>query len=404
MNQNYDIGIIGAGVAGIMAALKISQQNKSIKTIVFEIGRPFGKRRRMCEGALGCFPSGDGKLYTTDITQILDIADKRSANAANKWFFNTMNEIAITKLIKSKAPDAATQKKIKSAGFELEVKEYYQWLPEHIHHFSKVVAEEIEQVGNVTFSFDNEIYEVYKKNGMFAVHAGDEEYYCKKLIICAGRSGWRWVNKLYRDLGILASDDVATFGIMIEIGTQYMTEFNKSHCVLDREDIQIGPINWNGSVIQEDHADLSLSAFRSNEERWKTDKVMFSLIGKIPCEDATAQTDRLAKLAFLLGGDRVGREKLRIFNKNESQLNLIPEYNFLNKVVEELCDSGIMPNLISRGYYHFPCAITTTSKINLGSDFSSEISGLFITGESACVTGLAAAGISGAIAAMGALK
>jgi len=402
--NNYSIGIIGSGPAGLMAALKISQQSKSEKAIVFDIGRPFGKRRRMIEGSLGCLPSGDGKFYLNDITQILDIADKRFVNAANKWFFNTINEIASTKLIKSKSPDANTQKKIKAAGFELEIKEYYQWLPEHIHHFSKIIAEQIEQAGNITFSFDNEIYEISKKNGMFVVHAGDEEYYCKKLILCAGRSGWRWVQKIYKDLGILASDDIATFGIMIEIGTQYMTEFNKSHCILDREDVQIGPINWNGSVIQEDHADLSISAFRSNEDRWKTDKVMFSLIGKIPCEEATMQTDRLAKLAFLLGGDRVGREKLRIFNKNESQLNLIPEYSFLNKIVEELCDSGIMPNLIARGYFHFPCILTNTAKVDLGSNMETQIDGFFCAGESAGLTGLAAAGISGAIAAIGALK
>ena len=54
MNK-YDVGIIGAGVAGAFAALRISQNNPGTKTIIFDFGRPPGKRRRQLEGWFGCF-------------------------------------------------------------------------------------------------------------------------------------------------------------------------------------------------------------------------------------------------------------------------------------------------------------------------------------------------------------
>ena len=172
-----------------------------------------------------------------------------------------------------------------------------------------------------------------------------------------GSKRLRWVNNLYRDLGILAKDDTAMFGVRIEIAGQYMKDFNKSHCTFKRDDLQVGPFSWGGSVIQEDHADLTISAFRSNEDRWKSDKVFFSIIGKRYFKDeGCKQTDRLGKLAFLLAGDRVGREKIRTFIRNNSQLNLIPEYSWIPKIIEELSD--IIPAIVSRGYFHYPYITT----------------------------------------------
>jgi uncharacterized FAD-dependent dehydrogenase len=404
MNQNkFDIGIIGAGVAGSFAALKLAESHKNVKTVLFDLGRPQGKRRRQIEGWFGCFPTGDGKIYVTDEEKVCDISDKRKVNAANKWFFNHLNAINSSKVIKSKHPDLSVQKKIKEHGFEIELKNYIQWNPDSIHQLSKVVAEEIESSGNVTFSFDNEVHSLIKRGNVFVIETDEGEYICKKIILCVGRSGWRWVNKLYKDFGILASDDIATFGLRIEIGAQYMKGFNKSHCVLSRNDLQIGPICWGGSVIQEDHADLTISAFRSNEERWKSDKVMFSIIGNRRfAGTGTTQTDRLGKLAFLLGGDRVGRERLRMFTKGETQLNQIPEYGWLADSIKEISD--FIPAIINRSFFHFPDIRTMTSKINIGSNLETEIEGLFVCGESAGVEGIAAAGIMGAIAAGEACK
>lgn len=404
MNKNYDIGIIGSGVAGTFAALRLAEKHKNKKVVLFDLGRPPGKRRRFLEGYFGCFPTGDGKVYTNDLDKVLDIADGRRAKSINKWFTEQLQEVHPAKLVKSKLPNITAQKRIKEAGFDIETLNYTQWKPENIHQLSRIMAERIEDSGNVCFNFDNEVMDIIKQDKVFMVSTNEQgDFHCKKLILCVGRSGWRWVNELYRKLGILIRDDIASYGVTIELSSQYMKDLNKSHFILNRDDMTLGPFSWGGSIIQEDHADLTVAAFRSNEDRWKSDKVSFSLIGhKFFKDEGCKQTDRLAKLVFLLSGDRVGKEKVRSILRNTSQLSLIPEYSWLPKAVEEL--DTVFPSIISRGYFHYPNIIPLKSEIKIGSNLETEIPGLFVAGESAGIKGIAAAGITGAIAAESACK
>lgn len=402
MNK-YDIGIVGAGVAGAFAALRIAQHNPSAKTIIFDFGRPPGKRRRQLEGWFGCFPSGDGKIYPGDLDTVLNIVDGRKARHASKWVMDTFSQSNPMKLIKDTLPSVAAQKRIQTANFSIKQNDHYQWKPESIHQLSKIISEEIENAGNTEFSFDNEVDKISKKKGYFHVNTATGEYLCKKLIMCVGRSGWRWVTKQYKDLEISKNDDYATIGVRLEISSQYLKDFNKSHCTLNRENLEVGPFSWYGTVIPEDHADLVVSNFRSNEDRWKSDKVSFSLLSpRLFKDEGCYQADRLGKLAFLLFNDRVSKERVKIFLKNESQLCYLPEYAWLKNVIEEL--ESVIPNLASRGYMHVPNISPVAASIKLESNLESEIEGLFIAGESAGVKGIASAAIMGCVAADSACK
>lgn len=400
----YDIGIIGGGVAGVFAALRLAEKHKNKKAVLIELGRGPGKRRRQLEGWFGCFPTGDGKLYLNDIDKVSNIVDGRRAKSIYRWLNEHLDEVNPTKTIKNKQPSAAIQKKIKSAGFKLETNDYKQWQPESIHQLSKLIAERVEDAGNVEFSFDNEVYEFSKSGKDFIISSADGDFCCRNIILCVGRSSWRWVNKIYKNFGILVQNDYAKFGIRVELAGQYLKDFNKCHCSLIRDDLIIGPISWGGTIIQEDHADLTIAAFRSNENRWKTDKAYFSLIGIRPFKDkGCEETDRLAKLAFLLFGDRVGREKIKLLMNKSSQLMMIPEYLWLIDKIKEI-NSSIVPTLISRGYYHSPEILPLAADIRLGSNLESEVENLYIAGESANITGIAAAAIMGGVAVESACK
>jgi len=398
MDRNYDIGIIGGGIAGAFAALRLAEHHKKKKCILFELGRPPAKRRRQLEGWFGCFPFGDGKIYPEDSEQILDIAHARRVRSMEKWFFQQIEGINKAKLTKTKAPAASTQKNIKECGFEIKTHNYYQWRPEFIHLLSRNIADRVEKGGNITFSFDNEVFTIMKTGDTFNVSTSKGDFTCKKLVMCVGRSGWRWVNKIYKDLGILIDDDTVEYGVRLELPAQYLKDFNKSHCSITRDDLRIGPFAWGGQVIQEDHADMTIASLRSNEDRWKTDKVFFSMLIKkqFPGE-AFMQTERIAKLAFLLSQDRVGREKIKSFIKGDSQLSLVPEYNWLNEYFTEI--ERFIPQIISRGYFHCPDIYSLTSNIRVAPNMETEIPGLFVAGESAGIRGIAGAGVSGGIAA-----
>lgn len=397
--KKFDVGIIGAGVAGAFACSRIAENYPSTKTVLFDIGRPPGKRRRQLEGFLGSFPGSDGKLYVNDKDRVGEIVDGRRLRAAHAWVTEMLEAAGPKKITKDPLPSATAQKRVKDNNFEIISNPYIQWKPESVHELSKIMADTLEIQKNFEFSFDNEVTKIIKKKGGFLVAtAANGDYFCKKIILCVGRSGWRWATALYKDLGITVEDDIAKIGIRLEMNAANLKDFNKSHCSLVRSDLELGPFSWNGTIIPEDHSDLVISAFRSNEPRWKTDKVTFSLIYNKEFKGAGVyQAERLGKLSFLLFNDRVSRERVKAILKKDTQLNLIPEFDWLEKALTET--EKVIPSIINKGYFHVPHIIPIASKINLNPNLESEVEGLYVAGESSGISGILAAALTGTICA-----
>lgn len=396
--NNFDVGIIGAGVAGAFATMKMAKDHKNVKTIIFDLGRPPMKRRRQLEGWLGCLPNSDGKLYLSNLDKVTDVAGLRKTKSSYNWFSKVLSNVGSFKVTKDRAPSSAAEKRLKKIGYDTSLNDYIQIYPKDIHALSKYMSESIEGCKNITYSFDNEVKSIYKQKNMFVVVTDNQEYRCKKLIIAVGRSGWRWAKELFSNFGIVDNNDVATFGIRIELNAPVMKEFNKSNCTLTKgEEVEIGPFSWYGTVIPEDHLDMAISAFRSNENRWKSDKVSFSLIGKRPFpETGFEQTDRIGKLTFVLSNDRIIKERVSHILTGKSKISIIPEYNWLKDTLSELAVA--IPEIVTKAYYHVPTISPMAPKINIGSNLETEIEGMYVVGESAGIHGILSAATTGIIA------
>lgn len=396
--DKYDIGIIGAGVAGSFAALKIAKDYKKTKAILFDLGRPPMKRRRQLEGWLGCLPSSDGKLYLNDTKKISQIVTAKNAQTSLDYFKKVLSNVDDVKIIKDRSPLVGISKKIRKFGYELTLNDYVQIFPKNIHALSKMMSEIIEESNNIDYCFDNEVKKIYKQDNVFHVVTDTKEYLCNKIIVAVGRSGWRWVNELYKDLNIIKDNNIAKFGIKIETTSSCMKDFNKSNCTLTKNNLEIGPLSWFGTIIPEDHVDMAISAFRSNENRWKSDKVSFSLIGDINfANQGVEQTDRLAKLTFVLTNDRIIKERVALILNGKSKISVIPEYEWLIAAINDL--SLIVPEISTKAYFHVPTIVPSAPHITINSNLETEIPGMFVAGESAGIHGLLAAGCMGLIAA-----
>ena len=395
----YDVGIIGAGVAGAFATLKLSKEHKSVKTILFDLGRPPMKRRRQLEGWLGCLPNSDGKLYLNDISKVADLTNARKSKAAYNWMMKTISNVEDFKITKDRTPSVSLEKKFKKIGYDMSLNDFIQTYPKDIHLLSKYMAESIEHNKNVTFNFDNEVKSISKEKNVFVVKTEEQKYFCKKLIIAAGRSGWRWTRDLYNSFGIVDNNDIARFGIRIEMNSNAMKDFNKSNCSLAKgSEIELGPFSWFGTVIPEDHLDVAISAFRSNENRWKSDKVSFNLIGNCHYPNkGFDQTDRISKLTFVITNDRIIKERVAHILTGKSKISILPDYEWLKPVITEL--ATVLPEIATKAYYHAPTIIPLAPKINIGNNLETEIDGMFVAGESAGIPGILSAGLMGALAA-----
>jgi uncharacterized protein len=395
-NNAFDICIVGSGPAGTFAALKIAKEHKNAKIILIDLGRPGGKRKHQMSGFLGCFPSSDGKLYLSDMEKLADITTQRKINSAYNWFNNYTKNIFDFKTIKDNGPKASTEKKIRKSGYDIVNNDYIQTYPKQIHNLSRAIVKDMDD--KIFFSFDNEVYNVTKNKNIFTIDSERGQFTCKKILICAGRSGWRWTKSLYDKFKIIKNNDYASFGIRVEAPSLTMKDFSGSNCSIFNNDIELGPICWNGTVIPEDHVDMAISSFRSNEDRWHTEKVSFNLIKKVPFKNSGfEQTDRLGQLTFILSNDRVVKERITKIINNESKLSIIPEYNWLPDALTEL--HAFIPDVINKGYFHVPTILPMLPKINVNKDLLTSVPGLYCAGESAGAPGLLNAMLSGLIAA-----
>src|SRR5574338_361306 len=174
--SNFDVGIIGAGVAGAFATMKMAKDHKNVKTILFDLGRPPMKRRRQLEGWLGCLPNSDGKLYLSDLDKVTDLVGLRKSKAAYNWLFKTISNVDTFKVVKDRSPSAAVEKRFKKIGYDISLNDYIQMYPKDIHSLSKFMSESIEKYKNITFNFDNEVKKISKEKGMFVVATESQEF------------------------------------------------------------------------------------------------------------------------------------------------------------------------------------------------------------------------------------
>lgn len=398
----YDVGIIGAGVAGAFATLKMSQEDA--KCLVIDSGKAPLKRRHQIHGWLGCFPNGDGKLYLNNLEDLADITNNKNAKSSFLEVKSIFKDINNFKVIKDSAPLSSLSKRLGKAGYEITTNDYIQTIPKEVHMLSKFLVKELDKSKKIDYVFEEEIIDIVKNKKIFHIYTEDQEFKCRKIILSVGRGGWRLAHKIYSKFGLVTKNNIARYGIRIETDAVNLKDFNESNCsIIKKDKWSIGPLCWNGSIIPEDHDDFASTAFRSNEPRWNSEKVSFNLIGNIPVNnDAVEQIDRIAKLTFLIANDRVLKERLSNIINKKSKLSIMKEYNWLVECLQELDE--LIPNLISKSYFHFPTILPLTSSININKNLETDLDGMYVAGESAGLHGILSAACSGLLAAKNIIK
>lgn len=383
-----DIAIIGCGVAGACAAYSLRHTKKTVALI--DVGRPPLKRRRQMEGWLGLLPSSDGKLFLNDLKHCnfdKDIAFGKVQEL--------LNQVSDFKVFESKKINNEFIKTAKSNNFSIDYLNWMQMYPKDIHSLSKLMNVEIENLENFYHYFDLEVSDVFHENGTFSIDCGEKVIKAKKVIIALGRSGWRLSHHIFNKFGLITDNTEARLGIKIETQSDNLKEFKKSILTLTNadENIMLGPFMSNGTVIPEDHIEMAQAAFRSNEPRWQSSFTTFDLIKTIKVEKACETVDRLSKLTWILGNDRIIKEPtITILNK-KSKLFILDEYKFLTN--ELLKINSLFPEILEKSYYYAPLIMAEPGKIELNEHLETTVPGMYCIGESARIPGLLGAMISG---------
>lgn len=394
----YDVCIAGAGVSGLVSALKISNSKRPPKTIIIDVGRPAGKRRHQICGFLGCLPFSDGKFFISDIDKVSNVVHAKKVKKAVKYVKSILKQFSDCKTNKDNGPSSAILKKLLKNDYNITSNDYFQWYPKDIHTFSKYIINTLEKCYEMDFSFDNEILAITKHKNTFIIQTEEKEIHAKKVIFCIGRGGWRFAHQVFSNFGLVSNNDFARYGIRVEMPAQILRDFGSSTCTITKDDIEIGPFSWYGTVQPEDHVDTAISTFRSNESRWETDKVSFQFIKNVLMPGkGVDETNRIASLTYLLSNDRILKEKVSSLINGRSKILMIPEYSHIIQDIKDF--ATIIPEILTKAYFHTPAIIPTPSQIKINSDLSTKLKGFYVAGETANVVGLYGAAIMGAVAA-----
>jgi uncharacterized FAD-dependent dehydrogenase len=247
--QKYDVIIIGAGPSGIFCAYELIKENKDLKILMIEKGRPIEKRtcpKRTTKECVGCQPCSittgfagagafsDGKLSLSpdvggNLPDILgydktlhlikesdDIYLKFGADT-NVYGIDKANEIreirrrAITanlKLIECPIRHLGTEE-----GYKI-----YTRLQEHLLK------------NGITMLFNTMVEDIIieGQQAKGVTTAKGESFYANEIVSAIGREGSDWFSKICQHHGIVTKVGTVDIGVRVEVRDEVMEFLNKN--------------------------------------------------------------------------------------------------------------------------------------------------------------------------------
>ncbi|MGI5879456.1 MAG: NAD(P)/FAD-dependent oxidoreductase [Syntrophomonadaceae bacterium] len=451
MGKNFDLIIVGAGPAGIFAALEITkttdlnvlllEKGKSVEQRQCLIGddSPFCRECRPCSimsgwGGAGAF--SDGKLTLTTefggwlnnyigkdkLQKMIDYVDQIYVHyGAPDRLFGQDNEIV-----------ANLQSRVSRAGMKL--------IPACIRHMG--TENTLHVLQNMRIFLDKKIeihtgetvQDILVKNGaVTGVRTAANTYYAPRVILAPGREGAQWFTEQASRLGIILNNNQVDIGVRVEVPAVTMQEFTDNiwepkiiyNTRIFDDMVRTFCVNPNGHVVMENTNGIITvngHAFANSKSGNTNFAVLVSQEFTEPFNKPVIYGRYIASLANMLSGGiilqrlgdlkrgrrsttvRIERGMLEPTLKGAvpGDLSLVLPHRYLVGITEflEALDNA-MPGVASDHTLLY--GIETkfySARPQLNNHLKTDIDGLWAVGDGAGVTrGLIQASVSGVIAA-----
>lgn len=450
--KEYDVIIIGAGPAGIFAALEMA--DTGLKVLILEKGRDISTRDcpihskgtkclhcKPCSILCGWGGAGaysDGKLtLTAEFGGMLDLyIDKPALLDLIDYVDGTYLKFGATQTVYGdNNRDAVRHLQKEAASADLSL------IPARIRHLGTDKCFEILTLmreylaDKCTIRTSDGVARILVENGRYVgvETIRGETYRSKYLIAAPGREGAEWFAGQAAQLGLGMITNPVDIGVRVEVPavvmehiTDIVYESKLVYYTKSFDDrVRTFCMNPYGIVVPENNAGLITVNGHSNAEKSSENTNFAILVSKSftePFKEPITYGKSIAKLANLLGGgvivqrlgdlkagrrsteERIGRGMVTPTMKEATpgDLSLVLPYRHLTAIVEMLeALDKVAPGVGSRHTLLYGVEVKFySSRLMLENTLETQIPNFFAAGDGAGVTrGLAQASVSGVMVA-----
>lgn len=331
MNKNYDVIIVGAGASGIFTAYELTKLKSSLKVLMIEKGNKLEKRKcpidgvkikscihcKSCDimnGYGGAGSLSDGKYNITnnfggDLCSYIG-----KEEALNLMYY--VDEV----LCNHGGSDAKLYSTVDSSIKTEALKYDLHLLDAKVRHLGtdrnvKILANIYDEIkDNIDMIFNTEVLDI-AKNDEFIVKTKNEEFSCKDLIIATGRSGYKWVSEVCKNLGVETKSNRVDIGVRVELPAavfEHITSKVYESKIVYRTK-QYGDLvrtfcmNPHGEVVNENtNGIVTVNGHSYSNPELHTENTNFALLVTNnltePFKNSNEYGESIAKLSNMLGG------------------------------------------------------------------------------------------------------
>lgn len=394
--MTYDVAIVGAGAAGLLAAMELSKKSK-LNVLLIEQVKRLHDSRNVSNGWFGGSAKSDVRIF--------DDVDFGGSVQNDKLFKSFIAHLKshMTGQIKQVKHSLGKReiKTITDAGFEIYEPNTYIISADKMIQIENSVQKELQ--GKLTIKSNCRVEKVEKVRGEFVLHVSDDKtFVAKKCILALGRGGASWAASALKGLKISQESDGFELGVRLEFPEKMLSSFGSSNFRVKFGEYRTSLFTCRGTVEMENVDDFKTANVRVVSGK-STHNASVCLLKKFQSKTPLNDVLRLVKIANVLADEQLLREPVSKWLTGTGVLSPVPEYDSIKVGLEKFFQ--LVPAAKRRAVIYSPEARINTVKFSLSKDMETSINGLYIAGDMSGITNsFAQAGCSGIAAARHVIK
>lgn len=393
----YDVIIIGAGAAGIFAAMELVNHSK-LNVLLLEKARRLNDTRNT---GLGWF----GGSARSNVHMFVEpgfggsVAQQRIID----MFVRRLNKYGGTKAKLSQSK--ISKKVLKTAsdkGLIIDEPLTISYSEDKMIKLGNNLYSELKDKATVFHKAD--IIGIKKEGAYFHIATTEQTFKSRACILSMGRAGAQWLLSNPEFIRPSYTQSKFEFGVKLEFPTQALREYisRNPYFRFRFDDFKTSVPSFSGSIETEEVNNVKIANTR-NLKASRGNVASMSLLKTFNSTSAISDVYRLCEITNILSDTQLLKEPLSRWTSNTSVLSSLPEFGSLKSGIEKLIT--LIPDLKSRLSIYGPEARLNAVEFKLGKNMEADINKLFIVGDMSGKThSFVQAACSGILAAQALIK